>query len=226
LSNRNIFWLILIVWGGILFGLLVLTRAVTPFRGLMSGMSLIEQAFYALVLAAMPAFLVYFSLKRASNLLSFLRLMAIGASLGIVVFVFQIMLFVLAEISINMELPADSNLLSTEVAGQVATFSRMPIISHFVAIFLFLGAYCSKVVGPGENIYKSVAFGLIYYAVYICLFIGINIWWHSYMYDLLLPPNEINFFMLFLHWIPTVYFLVLTYIYSIMGKNERTIPRA
>ncbi len=226
MSKRNIFWIILILWGGALFGLLVMTKAVTPFRDISAEFNLIEQAFYALVLAVFPAFLVYFALKRAENLLSFLRLMGTGASLGLVVFVLQIMLFVLSERSVDMELPSESNLFDTDVAGQIATFSRMPIVSHFVAMFLFLGAYCSRTVGAGDNIYKSVAIGLVYYSVYVCLFIGINIWWHSYMYDLLLPPNEINLIMLFVHWIPTVYFLVLTYIYSIIGKNEPTIPRA
>ncbi|HEQ99650.1 MAG TPA: hypothetical protein ENO22_09955 [candidate division Zixibacteria bacterium] len=216
---RSIFWIILIIWSGALFALLYFTELIAPFGDLLPKKSVLEQLFYALVLGPYPAFLVYMTIRKSEKTLAFQRLLLSSASYALVIFILQIMLFVLDEAAVNLILPAESNLYNAALADQISAYSRVPILSQFLAILLFIGAYVSKSVKPGDDIGRHVAIGLIYYVPYLLGFYLAHMAWQSYFAGLLIPPNKINLLLVFIHWIPTVYFLVLTYIYSIKSKK-------
>ena len=216
---RSLFWIILFVWTGLLFVLLFFSELIAPFGNLIAEKSVLEQVFYALVLSPYPAFLVYMTLRKSHKGLSFQRLLLSSASYALIIFVLQIMLFVLDEASINLILPASSNLYSAELADQISAYSRVPILSQFVAMILFIGAYVAKSVKAGDETGKHITVGLIFYLPYLIGFYLTHLAWQSYFSTLLIPPNKINLLLVFVHWIPSVYFLVLTYIYSIKRKK-------
>lgn len=219
MKERGIFWLILIPWAGILFCTLYFTRIVTPFTNLSSSLNVLEQVFYALVLAPYPAFLAYMILRKINAALSFQRLLLNVASKALLIFILQIMIFALFEASVKITLPPASNLFNSDLAHQIAAYSRIPILSQFVAIILFLGAYVTKSVKPGDSPGKAIAIGLIFYVPYMVGFYLTHLAWNGYFTKLLVPPNRINLFLVFIHWLPTVYFLALTYIYSVKQKK-------
>ena len=219
MNARSIFWIILILWAGGLFALLYFTGIISPFGDLIPEKSILEQVFYSLVLAPYPAFLVYMTMRKSEQTLAFQRLLLSSASYALIVFVLQIMIFILDEASISLILPATSNLYNAALADQISAYSRVPILSQFLAILLFVGAYVAKSVKPGDDIGRPVAIGLIYYIPYLIGFYLTHLAWQSYFATLLEPPNKINLLLVFIHWIPTVYFLILTYIYSIKSKK-------
>jgi hypothetical protein len=219
MKERGIFWLILVPWAGIIFCTLFFTKIITPFTHLSETLSIIEQAFYALVLGPYPAFLAYMTVKRTNVALSFQRLLLESGSLAVLIFVLQIMLFVLFEASLKIQLPEGSNLFNSDLAHQIAAYSRIPMLSQFVAIFLFLGAYVSKSVKPGDDPGKPILAGLLFYIPYLVGFYLTHLAWTGYFTKLLVPPNRINLFLVFIHWLPTIYFLALTYIYSVKQKK-------
>jgi hypothetical protein len=219
MKERGIFWLIMIPWAGIIFCTLFFTKIITPFTHLSESLSIVEQTFYALILAPYPAFLVYMALKRINTALSFQRLLLGIASLALLIFVLQIMLFVLFEVSLKIHLPEGSNLFNSDLAHQIAAYSRIPMLSQFVAIVLFLGAYVTKSIKPGDNPGKPILTGLIFYIPYLVGFYLTHLAWNGYFIKLLVPPNRINLLLVFIHWLPTIYFLALTYIYSVKQKK-------
>jgi hypothetical protein len=219
MKERGIFWLILIPWAGIIFCTLYFTKIITPFTHLSETLSIVEQAFYALVLAPYPAFLAFMTIKRTNVALSFQRLLLESGSLAALIFVLQIMLFILFEASLKIKLPEGSNLFNSDLAHQIAAYSRIPMLSQFVAIFLFLGAYVSKSVKPGDDPGKPILVGLLFYIPYLVGFYLTHLAWNGYFTKLLVPPNRINLFLVFIHWLPTIYFLALTYIYSVKQKK-------
>lgn len=216
---RSIFWILMVVWSGALFILLYFTELITPFGELVPEKSVLEQVFYALVIGPYPAFLVFMTMRKSEKTLAFQRLLLSSASYALIIFILQIMIFVLDEASIHLILPPTSNLYNAALADQISAYSRVPILSQFLAMLLFIGAYVSKSVKPGDDIGKPVAIGLIYYIPYLVGFYFTHLAWQSYFAKLLVPPNKINLLLVFIHWIPTVYFLVLTYIYSIKSKK-------
>ena len=216
---RSLFWAIFLIWSAILFGLLVLTKLVTPFADISSKFNYVEQIFYALVLAPYPAFLVFWALKKSLNAYAFHRMLLTGAAMSLLVFVLQIMLFILTQTSTALELPAASNLFDTELAKQVAVYSQIPMLSHFLAIFLFTAAYASGQTKPGSSIRKPVVIGLLLYLPYVVGFYFCHILWQGHLLAIFLPPNSVNIWMLFVHWIPTLYFLALTYLCTVIRRK-------
>lgn len=216
---RSLFWIIFLIWSAVLFGLLALTKLVTPFAEVTSKFNFVEQIFYALILAPYPAFLVFWALKKSLNAYAFHRMLLTGAAMGLLVFVLQIMLFILAQTSIALELPAGSNLFDTEMAKQVAIYSQIPMLSHFLAVFLFTSAYASRLTMPGGSIRKAVTTGILLYLPYLVGFYFCHILWHDNLLAIFMPPNTVNLWMLFVHWLPTLYFLALTYLCSVIRRK-------
>jgi len=219
MTERDKFWIIFLVWGIILFGALIFTRFVTPFAKVTEGINYYEQALYALILAPYPAFLVYWTNRRCENPLAFRRLLLEVAPKILIIFTLQILAFVLFEILGKINLPVGSQLYDISLAKQISTYSRIPLLSHFIGMFLFLAAYISKTAAPGAKPAPIMAFGLLFYLPYLVGFVLCHMLWKSYLLSLLLPPNKVNLFLLFVHWLPTVYFLALTYTYSVMHKK-------
>jgi len=207
------------IWSAVLFGLLVLTKLITPFADVSSKFNYVEQIFYAIVLAPYPAFLVFWALKKSLNAYAFHRMLLTGATMGLLVFVLQIMLFILTQTSTLLELPIGSNLFDTELAKQVAVYSQIPMLSHFLAIFLFTAAYASRLTRPGGSIRKTVVIGLLLYLPYLAGFYFCHILWQGHLLAIFMPPNSVNIWMLFVHWIPTLYFLALTYLCSVIRRK-------
>jgi len=219
MSGRRLFWIIFLLWGGALFTILYFSRLITPFNQVSTGINYNEQMFYALVLAAYPAFLVFWISKKCDQALAFQRILLCGAAKALVVFLFQIVAFIAFEISTEISVPGVSNLYNADLARQVSAFSRIPILSHFVAIYLFLGVYVSRTVTPGGRQMSAVLIGLIYYIPYLVGFVFCHILWQSTLMTFLVPPHKVNLILLFAHWFPTIYFLILTYIYSMIPKK-------
>lgn len=219
MNERHIFWLIVVVWGAALFGILVGTRMLTPYVDIGDGFHLLEQALYAMVLAPYPAFLVFCLVRRSQRTLSFQRLVISGAAAGFLIFAVQIALFVLFELEIELVLPPDSNLYDTKLLSQVTTFSRVPMMSHYIAYLLFVGAFSNRMVKPGEDVTPQLIKGLTFYIVYLVGFFFCHMWWQYLLNETVFPPNKVNLVMLFVHWLPTAYFLALTYLYSVKQKE-------
>lgn len=216
---RSIFWMIFLIWGAVLFGVLVISKLITPFEQVTSKFNIVEQIFYALVLAPYPALLVFWALKKSKNAYAFHRMLLHGATIGLLVFVLQIMLFILTQTSTNLILPIGSNLFDTALAKQVAVYSQVPMLSHFLAIFLFTAAFASRLTAPGGSIQRTMVLGVILYIPYLAGFYFCHILWHEHLLAIFMPPNSVNIWMLFVHWIPTLYFLALTYLCSVIPKK-------
>jgi len=104
-------------------------------------------------------------------------------------------------------------------ASQVATYSRIPLLSQFFVFYLFIAAYVTKTVAPGDPYHPQIVRGLMFYAAYLVGFSLCNQLWQKYFIQVIYPPHDFNYFMLFVNWLPTVYFLALTYFYSLRQKK-------
>jgi hypothetical protein len=220
MAERHKFWIIFLLWSLIIFAALVLTRWVMPFAKVSEGISYYEQALYALILSPYPAFLYYWIGKKCENALAFRRLLMAGATKILIIFGLQILAFILFEITSEIELPVGSMLYDTDMARQISTYSRIPLLSQFIAVVLFLAAQISKSAAPGDKRAPVLVKGLLFYIPYLVGFVLCHMLWKSYLLGLLLPPNKVNLFLLFVHWLPTVYFLALTYTYSVIPKKQ------
>jgi hypothetical protein len=219
MSDRKVFWIIFLLWGGALFTLLYFGKLITPFDQVSIGINYNEQIFYALVLAPYPAFLVFWTLRKYDKALAFQRILLCGAPRALVIFILQLATLVAFEISSKISIPDVSNLYNADLASQVSAFSRIPILSHFVAIYLFLGTYIARSVTPGGKRLSVILIGLAFYLPYLAGFVICHTLWQSTLMTFLVPPHKVNLFLLFVHWFPTVYFLMLTYIYSMIPKK-------
>lgn len=220
MAERHKFWIIFLVWTLIIFAALILSRLVMPFSQVSEDISYYEQALYALVISSYPAFLYYWTSKKCENALAFQRLLLAGASKILIIFGLQILVFILFEITTNINLPVGSLLYDTDMARQISTYSRIPMLSQFIAVVLFLAAFISKTVSPGDNRAPVILKGILFYIPYLAGFVLCHMLWKSYLLGILLPPNKVNLFLLFIHWLPTVYFLALTYTYSVIPKKQ------
>jgi len=219
MSDRKLFWFVFLFWSGALFALLYFGKLITPFDQVSPGINYFEQIFYALVLAPYPAFLIFWTSRKCDKALAFQRILLCGAPRALVIFILQIATFIAFEISTEISIPEMSILYNADLAKQVSAFSRIPILSHFVAIYLFLGTYVARRVTPGDKRLTIVLIGIAFYLPYLAGFVISHTLWQSTLMTFLIPPHKVNMFLLFVHWLPTVYFLMLTYIYSMIPKK-------
>ena len=138
----------------------------------------------------------------------------LGANIGAasIGFVITAALFVLSAVSLELGLPPESNLMDTRNVSLITIYSRIPILSHPVALYILITTLTYKVVENPCHFRKGVIFGgLLIFLYYFIMYAG-GLLYSELLYDLLVNPDGTHVLIMFVCWIPTVLAALAAYV--------------
>jgi hypothetical protein len=129
--------------------------------------------------------------------------------------------FVISALKLDLVIPPESNLMDNSNVSLIAVYSRIPILSHPVLLYVLITALSYKIVQSPLHFRKGILAGglmifLYYFIMYTC-----GALYGELMYDLLVSPEETHVMIMFVFWLPTVLFALVAYVaYSVAFNTD------
>ena len=129
--------------------------------------------------------------------------------------------FVLSAVKLDLAIPPESNLMDSSNVSLIAVYSRIPILSHPVLLYVLITALSYKIVQGPLHFRKGIlAGGLIVFLYYFIMY-ACGALYGELMHDLLVSPEETHVMLMFVYWLPTVLFALVAYIaYSVAFDSD------
>jgi hypothetical protein len=147
----------------------------------------------------------------------------LGANLGAasIGFVISAAAFVISAVNLDLALPPESNLMDSNNASLIAVYSRIPILSHPLALYILITTLTYKLVESPTHFRKGILTGgLLMFLYYFMMYAG-GLYYRELLHDLLVNPEGTHVLIMFVYWIPTVLAALAAYIaYAIAFKAE------
>ncbi len=136
------------------------------------------------------------------------------ASLGAVsvFFLISAVLYVISAVKLDLVIPQESNLMDNRNVSLIALYSRIPILSHPVSLYILITALTYKIVAGSRQFRKGVVGGGLLIFVYYFIMYGCGVLHGELLADLIVNPEETHVFIMFTYWLPTVLFALIAYV--------------
>lgn len=197
----------------VVFGsLFYIAPAVADPISVSEGSSLWDWLFVVSILASSWSLWLTMVRQRCIKRLGLWRLLK--ANLGAVsaFFLISAAIFVVSAIRLDIVIPPESNLMDNNNVSLIAIYSRVPILSHPVSLYVLITALVYKVVSGPLNSRKGVVVGGLVVFTYYFIMYACGALFSELMRDLLLRPEETHVLLMFVYWLPTVLFAIAAYI--------------
>jgi hypothetical protein len=150
--------------------------------------------------------------QRCSHGLGLWRLLRINLGAVSVFFVISATMFVLSAIKLDIVIPPESNLMDTRNVSLIAIYSRIPILSHPVSLYILITALAYRVVQSPLHFRKGVLVGGLLLFIYYFIMYACGAHYGELILDLLINPGETHVLIMFIYWLPTMVFAVVAYV--------------
>jgi hypothetical protein len=129
--------------------------------------------------------------------------------------------FVLSAVKLDLVIPPESNLMDNSNVSLIAVYSRIPILSHPVLLYVLITALSYKIVQSPLHFRKGILAGGLMVFLYYFIMYACGALYGELMYDILVSPEETHVMIMFVYWLPTVLFALVAYVaYSVAFNSD------
>lgn len=129
--------------------------------------------------------------------------------------------FVISALKLDLVIPPESNLMDNSNVSLIAVYSRIPILSHPVLLYVLITALSYKIVQSPLHFRKGVLAGGLMVFLYYFIMYACGALYGELMYDLLVSPEETHVMIMFVYWLPTALFALVAYVaYSVAFNSD------
>jgi hypothetical protein len=185
------------------------------------GSSLWDWLVVVSILASSWALWLIMIRQRCSQGFGLWRLLRANLGAVSIFFIVTAAAFVISAIKLDLVTPPESDLVDTNNVSLIAIYSRIPILSHPVLLYVLITALSYGVVRNPLHLRRGIIAGGLIVFLYYFIMHACGALYRELIHDLLVSPEGTHVMMMFVYWLPTVLFALVTYLaYAVAFRSD------